>query len=66
MDKLGYDQPQTNHQAVVNPEAAAAAPPAVLLKNEDFVPTETKSKGNGFWRGCCAGWCCYCCLDACF
>ncbi|OAY50190.1 cysteine-rich and transmembrane domain-containing protein WIH1 [Manihot esculenta] len=29
-------------------------------------PLQTKSKGDGFWRGCCAGWCCYCCLDACF
>ncbi|PON92684.1 Cysteine-rich transmembrane CYSTM domain containing protein [Trema orientale] len=29
-------------------------------------PQETKSRGDGFWRGCCAGWCCYCCLDMCF
>ncbi|KAJ0049133.1 hypothetical protein Pint_16336 [Pistacia integerrima] len=27
---------------------------------------KTKNRGDGFWRGCCAGWCCYCCLDACF
>ncbi|KAL9433364.1 hypothetical protein AB3S75_028235 [Citrus x aurantiifolia] len=29
-------------------------------------PGETKSKGDGFWKGFCAGLCCYCCLDACF
>ncbi|KAK6916135.1 Cysteine-rich transmembrane CYSTM domain [Dillenia turbinata] len=30
------------------------------------VPVETKSRGDGFWRGCCAGLCCGCLLDACF
>lgn len=27
---------------------------------------ETKSKGDGFWKGCCAALCCCCMLDACF
>ncbi|KAL6348149.1 hypothetical protein AAG906_039597 [Vitis piasezkii] len=27
---------------------------------------ESKAKGGGFWRGCCAGMCCCCLLDACF
>ncbi|XP_034219021.1 cysteine-rich and transmembrane domain-containing protein WIH1-like [Prunus dulcis] len=27
---------------------------------------ETKSKGDGFWKGCCAALCCCCALDACF
>ncbi|XP_034219022.1 uncharacterized protein LOC117630399 [Prunus dulcis] len=27
---------------------------------------ETKSKGDGFWKGCCAALCCCCVLDACF
>uniref|UniRef100_A0A1J3ESZ2 Cysteine-rich and transmembrane domain-containing protein PCC1 n=1 Tax=Noccaea caerulescens TaxID=107243 RepID=A0A1J3ESZ2_NOCCA len=27
---------------------------------------ETKSKGDGFWKGCCAAICCCCVLDACF
>ncbi|KAG6627301.1 hypothetical protein CIPAW_15G117700 [Carya illinoinensis] len=27
---------------------------------------ETMSRGDGFWRRCCAGLCCYCCLDMCF
>ncbi|KAK1413437.1 hypothetical protein QVD17_35210 [Tagetes erecta] len=26
----------------------------------------TQSRGDGFWRGCCAGLCCCCLLDACF
>ncbi|CAB4314192.1 unnamed protein product [Prunus armeniaca] len=29
-------------------------------------PVETKSKGDGFWKGCCAALCCCCLLDACF
>ncbi|KAH7533605.1 hypothetical protein FEM48_Zijuj04G0149500 [Ziziphus jujuba var. spinosa] len=29
-------------------------------------PVETKSKGDGFWKGCCAALCCCCMLDACF
>ncbi|KAL4598886.1 hypothetical protein ACB092_11G089600 [Castanea dentata] len=29
-------------------------------------PVETKSRGDGFWKGCCAALCCCCALDACF
>ncbi|KAM3684656.1 hypothetical protein ACB098_11G063300 [Castanea mollissima] len=29
-------------------------------------PVETKSRGDGFWKGCCAALCCCCVLDACF
>ncbi|KAK9285226.1 hypothetical protein L1049_024414 [Liquidambar formosana] len=29
-------------------------------------PAETKSRGEGFWEGCCAALCCCCVLDACF
>ncbi|KAL8215659.1 hypothetical protein R6Q57_022496 [Mikania cordata] len=25
----------------------------------------TRSKGDGFWKGCCAALCCCCLLDAC-
>ncbi|KAJ4967443.1 hypothetical protein NE237_019292 [Protea cynaroides] len=28
-------------------------------------PVETKSKGDGFWKGCCAALCCCCVLDMC-
>ncbi|GAA0153660.1 hypothetical protein LIER_11844 [Lithospermum erythrorhizon] len=27
---------------------------------------ETTSRGDGFWKGCCAALCCCCVLDACF
>ncbi|CBI34080.3 protein CYSTEINE-RICH TRANSMEMBRANE MODULE 6 [Vitis vinifera] len=27
---------------------------------------ETKAKGDGFLKGCCAALCCCCLLDACF
>ncbi|KAL3646179.1 Protein CYSTEINE-RICH TRANSMEMBRANE MODULE 9 [Castilleja foliolosa] len=26
----------------------------------------TQSRGDGFWKGCCAALCCCCVLDACF
>ncbi|KAF3445088.1 hypothetical protein FNV43_RR14781 [Rhamnella rubrinervis] len=35
-------------------------------QNPQSVPIETKSKGDGFWKGCCAALCCCCMLDACF
>ncbi|KAK7388816.1 hypothetical protein VNO78_23643 [Psophocarpus tetragonolobus] len=40
-------------------------PPAISITHQDKLPPN-KSKGDGFWRGCCAGMCCYCCLDICF
>ncbi|KAK7334982.1 hypothetical protein VNO80_26751 [Phaseolus coccineus] len=30
------------------------------------VPEETRSKGDGFWKGCCAALCCCWVLDCCF
>ncbi|KAJ7978797.1 Cysteine-rich/transmembrane domain A-like protein [Quillaja saponaria] len=71
-----YDQtpPQgsyssTNTTAIPNPHPVP--PPAVTPfqggdPQTELPSGETKSKGDGFWRGCCAGWCCYCCLDMCF
>ncbi|KAH9673722.1 CYSTM domain-containing protein [Citrus sinensis] len=50
----------------------AAPPPAGYpTKDGDHgyaqnAPVETKSRGDGFWKGCCAGLCCCCALDACF
>ncbi|TYH63839.1 hypothetical protein ES332_D07G223100v1 [Gossypium tomentosum] len=29
------------------------------------VAVETKSRGDGFWKGCAAALCCCCVLDAC-
>ncbi|KAF7815216.1 Cysteine-rich transmembrane CYSTM domain containing protein [Senna tora] len=48
------------------------APPPVGYPTKDTsqypqnVPLETKSRGDGFWKGCCAALCCCCVLDACF
>ncbi|KAK1440129.1 hypothetical protein QVD17_05954 [Tagetes erecta] len=51
-----------------------AAPPPVGYPTMDGTaklenqarPVETKSRGDGFWKGCCAALCCCCVLDACF
>ncbi|XP_071719729.1 protein CYSTEINE-RICH TRANSMEMBRANE MODULE 9-like [Rutidosis leptorrhynchoides] len=34
--------------------------------NDNNPPHGTQSRGDGFWRGCCAGMCCCCLLDICF
>ncbi|KAL3753215.1 hypothetical protein ACJRO7_000590 [Eucalyptus globulus] len=33
---------------------------------QNTIPIETKTRGDGFWKGCCAAICCCCVLDACF
>ncbi|XP_031105378.1 cysteine-rich and transmembrane domain-containing protein B-like [Ipomoea triloba] len=35
-------------------------------RSEPSVPAQTQSRGDGFWKGCCAGLCCCCALEACF
>ncbi|XP_030543953.1 protein CYSTEINE-RICH TRANSMEMBRANE MODULE 3 isoform X11 [Rhodamnia argentea] len=49
-----------------------APPPPVGYPTRDgqqaprnAVPIETKTKGDGFWKGCCAALCCACVLEAC-
>nr|XP_043622395.1 cysteine-rich and transmembrane domain-containing protein WIH2-like [Erigeron canadensis] len=34
--------------------------------NNDQAPVHTQTRGDGFWKGCCAALCCCCMLDACF
>ncbi|URE36862.1 hypothetical protein MUK42_04337 [Musa troglodytarum] len=56
------------------PEQAPAyvAPPPAGYPTRDGgvssapVPIETKSRGDGFWKGCCAALCCCWVLDVCF
>ncbi|KAL6314968.1 hypothetical protein AAG906_029189 [Vitis piasezkii] len=50
-----------------------AAPPPVGYPMRDgeghpqnHRPVETKSRGDGFWKGCAAALCCCCVLDCCF
>ncbi|XP_038699467.1 cysteine-rich and transmembrane domain-containing protein WIH1-like [Tripterygium wilfordii] len=33
---------------------------------QNHAPIKTKTRGDGFWKGCCAALCCCCMLDACF
>ncbi|KAL6348089.1 hypothetical protein AAG906_039244 [Vitis piasezkii] len=69
------------HQPPVYPPPPAAAYPGgphVAPPSADYpmkdghgypqnpASVESKAKGGGFWRGCCAGMCCCCLLDACF
>ncbi|XP_071700801.1 protein CYSTEINE-RICH TRANSMEMBRANE MODULE 9-like [Rutidosis leptorrhynchoides] len=35
-------------------------------QNQGPIQTQTQSRGDGFWKGCCAALCCCCVLDACF
>ncbi|VVB07377.1 unnamed protein product [Arabis nemorensis] len=47
------------------------APPPLGYPTNDtshvkVAPVETKSKGDGFLKGCLAAMCCCCVLDACF
>ncbi|XP_018459672.1 protein CYSTEINE-RICH TRANSMEMBRANE MODULE 9 isoform X2 [Raphanus sativus] len=37
-----------------------------MLGDPKAAAVETKYKGDGFWKGCCAAICCCCVLDACF
>ncbi|KAJ1430747.1 Cysteine-rich transmembrane CYSTM domain [Sesbania bispinosa] len=53
------------------PSAYVTAPPPVGYPTKDdapqqqSVPVETTTRGDGFWKGCCAGLCCCCALDCC-
>jgi len=30
------------------------------------IPDQTTTRGDGFWKGCCAALCCCCAIDICF
>lgn len=60
-------------QSTVYPPPPIAPPPPVGYPTNQENPQypqnhagETKSRGDGFWKGCCAAICCCCVLDACF
>ncbi|CAM8887944.1 hypothetical protein QQ045_024899 [Rhodiola kirilowii] len=67
-------QNQQQQQPQMAYPAYDAPPPAgyptkngdALPQSSHPVPVETKSRGDGFWKGCCAALCCCCVLDACF
>ncbi|XP_042395714.1 cysteine-rich and transmembrane domain-containing protein B-like [Zingiber officinale] len=69
-----YGQPQAAPPPLPPPGQAYLqpyAPPPQLQPQPGYppkgdAPVETQSRGDGFWRGCCAGLCCCCLLDMCF
>ncbi|KAK8507754.1 hypothetical protein V6N13_140499 [Hibiscus sabdariffa] len=73
---MNYDQQQLRFNQPSSaaypppPKSYVTAPPAgyPMSKDESQIPVavETKSRGDGFWKGCCAALCCCCVLDACF
>ncbi|XP_010551736.1 PREDICTED: cysteine-rich and transmembrane domain-containing protein A-like [Tarenaya hassleriana] len=70
--EIDHNQPSVNNPLPEKPPAPEpyTTPPPVGYPTRDTAfdnpPVETKSKGDGFWKGCCAGLCCCCLLDACF
>ncbi|XP_020599917.1 cysteine-rich and transmembrane domain-containing protein A-like [Phalaenopsis equestris] len=59
-------------QGQAYPPTSYVAPPPMGYPTADSssysqqVPSDTKNRGDGFWKGCCAALCCCCVLDACF
>ncbi|XP_039029582.1 cysteine-rich and transmembrane domain-containing protein WIH1-like [Hibiscus syriacus] len=75
---MNHNQQQHINQpsGACQPPSAAAGPYVVPqpagypVNGGDYsqkpVAVETKSRGDGFWKGCAAALCCCCLLDACF
>ncbi|XP_019241385.1 PREDICTED: cysteine-rich and transmembrane domain-containing protein A-like [Nicotiana attenuata] len=71
-----YDQNQAQATAYTQQQqpqgGALVAPPPPAgyptrdVEGDSSVPVTTQSRGDGFWKGCCAALCCCCVLDACF
>ncbi|KAG6771074.1 hypothetical protein NC653_015418 [Populus alba x Populus x berolinensis] len=65
---VAYPPPPTS----TYPSAYSGPPPAGYptmdgqSDQQNPIPVKTKSRGDGFWKGCCAALCCCCVLDACF
>ncbi|CAA3010512.1 Hypothetical predicted protein [Olea europaea subsp. europaea] len=76
MSNYNQSQAGTAYPVEGKPDTQAhftAPPPAGYpVKDEQDKATDytaakkTQSRGDGFWRGCCAALCCCCALDACF
>ncbi|KAJ8747806.1 hypothetical protein K2173_006982 [Erythroxylum novogranatense] len=61
-----YPPPPASTGPYVVPPPAGYPTKADQPYTQNPVPVETKSRGDGFWKGCCAALCCCCVLDACF
>ncbi|KAL0690369.1 hypothetical protein Bca4012_090047 [Brassica carinata] len=71
--KMSQDARVTTAVVEKPPQGPYTGPPPigyptrdVMLGDPPAAAVETKSKGDGFWKGCCAAICCCCVLDACF
>ncbi|CAL9235224.1 unnamed protein product [Arabidopsis halleri] len=65
-----YSQNQAYPTPPVSTGPYVSPPPLGYPTNDTshatVAPVETKSKGDGFLKGCLAAMCCCCVLDACF
>ncbi|KAL6277022.1 hypothetical protein ACE6H2_020623 [Prunus campanulata] len=66
----GAAYPSPPHSTARGPYYVLASPPAGYPTRDGPNPhghgaVETKSKGDGLWKGCCAFFCCCCVLDSC-
>ncbi|PSR95338.1 Rhodopsin like [Actinidia chinensis var. chinensis] len=75
MSHYDQNQPQVAYPppATTPVEGVYDAPPPAGYPMRDGQPqpqnsphAQTQSRGDGFWKGCCAALCCCCVLDACF
>ncbi|KAK6142380.1 hypothetical protein DH2020_022728 [Rehmannia glutinosa] len=69
---VAYPPPGTAYPAEAQGGYMAPAPPAGYPMKDgqqgqgEGPPGSTKSRGDGFLKGCLAALCCCCVLDACF
>ncbi|KAK0584753.1 hypothetical protein LWI29_013586 [Acer saccharum] len=69
--QVAYPPPSTGGGPFVAPPPPVGYPTKEghghgFAYSQNAPPVETKSRGDGFWKGCCAALCCCCVLDACF
>ncbi|KAJ9562566.1 hypothetical protein OSB04_007726 [Centaurea solstitialis] len=65
---VAYPPPQQGASYVMAPPPVGypMKDGSAAVGSQNQVPVETRSRGDGFWKGCCAALCCCCVLDACF
>ncbi|KAL8237663.1 hypothetical protein R6Q59_018746 [Mikania micrantha] len=73
MSQLDQNQIPVAYPPAPQGASYVVAPPPIGYPTRDETtnpdnqaPVETKTRGDGFWKGCCAALCCCCVLDACF
>ncbi|KAL7000443.1 hypothetical protein U1Q18_001593 [Sarracenia purpurea var. burkii] len=71
--QVAYPAPRTGYSAAAAEGPYVVSPPVGYpmkggeAQPHNFPPPgKTQTRGDGFWKGCCAALCCCCVLDACF